>query len=414
MEYGEGFGKVKLLVLQGNQVGDGHALRIVEPVHLMGAGQGDFFRVVRQLHLGHQAAVFFQRAHLVDTAQGIAPGAGDQLGAHTPEVNAGALKLQVPDDVLIQVVGCHNDGIGEARRVKHLAGFFAEICQVARIQADAQRLAAPGAHLFKDLDGIGNAGVQGIKGVHQQQAAVGKILRVGTEGFKLALKAHHPAVGVGAADRDAEALPGHHIAGGVAAANDGRARPQHPGVRPLGAPQAKLHHLVPLGRAGHPVALGGNQGLVADEVEHGGLNQLGLGQRRCDPHHGLAREDEGTLGHDVNVPLKAEIVKALEEILLKDAQAPEIIHIFLREAQVLHIFLELGVARHHRVGQVIPAAVEHIEHRPPLPHAVPAVAGEHGQFVQIRQHGEVTHGLFSFFQVDEGVNGAGPQAGGGV
>ncbi len=105
-------------------------------------------------------------------------------------------------------------------------------------------------------------------------------------------------------------LPRHHVAGGIAAADHRGPGAQHPRVRPLGPAQAKLHHPVPLGGPGHPVALGGDQRLVADQVEHGALNQLGLGQGRPHPHHGLPGEDDGALRHDVYIPLKAEVRQA--------------------------------------------------------------------------------------------------------
>ena len=127
-----------------------------------------------------------------------------------------------------------------------------------------------------------------------------------------------------------------------------------------------------------------------------GINQLRLGEGRCHPHQGLPGKDDGALGHDVNIPLKTEIPEAVQEARLKYPQAAQIGDVLRGEAQVQDIILKLGVASHHGIGEVIPAAVEHIKHRLAPPHVVAAIAGEHGQFIQVREHGQVSHGHSPF------------------
>ena len=56
---------------------------------------------------------------------------------------------------------------------------------------------------------------QGVVGVDQQHASVGKTFRIGAKGAEFVGKGHDPAVGMGAFDRNAEAVPGQDVAGGA-------------------------------------------------------------------------------------------------------------------------------------------------------------------------------------------------------
>ena len=77
-------------------------------------------------------------------------------------------------------------------------------------------------------------------------------------------EAHDPGVGVGAPHRDAEALPGQHVAGGVGPAEVGRAAGAQPTVEALGAAQTELQHLVGAGRVADAGRLGADEGVEID------------------------------------------------------------------------------------------------------------------------------------------------------
>ena len=131
----------------------------------------------------------------------------------------GALALEVGDQVLVEVVGGHDQGVVEAGVGEHAVGRLAEAGQVARIEADGgARTRRPAARSsWKAVRALGSPGGQGVVGVHQQEAALGIEAGVGAEGLKLVVEAHDPGVGVGAAHRDAEELAGQHVRRGMSA-----------------------------------------------------------------------------------------------------------------------------------------------------------------------------------------------------
>ena len=116
-----------------------------------------------------------------------------------------------------------------------------------------------------DLDRVADA-LERVVGVDEEDAVVGQRLRVGLEGLALVVEGHHPAVGVGAAHRDAEEPAGEHVRGGVAAADVGRAGGREPAVDALGAAQAELEDRRRRRAARHdPRRLGRDQRLEVDE-----------------------------------------------------------------------------------------------------------------------------------------------------
>ena len=390
---GQGPGGIEGLVVQGDQVGGGLAgLVVVDAPELLHARVGDLHRVFGDLDLGNHPSVHGLGAHLVHAAQRRAVLAGDELGAHAPGVDARALELQVANQVLVQVARSADDGVGIARRVQHLAGLAGEVGQVTAVQADAHRLVALGAQLVKDLDGVGHAGLERVVGVHQQQAAGGEHLGVLAEGGDLVREGHHPAVGVGARDGNVVHLAGEHVAGALAAADDGRARTVDARVGALGTAQAELHHRAALRRLHHAAGLGGDQRLVVDDVQERRLHQLRLEDGRGHADQRLAREHDGALRHGVHVAVEFKVAKLVQEVLVEDAQAPQVAQRLLVEAQVLQILDQLLQARHDRVvGGGVLAAIEHVKGRKVVPHAGLEVAVHHRQLVEIRHHRQISH-----------------------
>ena len=117
---------------------------------------------------------------------------------------------------------------GETRAVQHLGRLDAQIGQVARVQADAHRLVALAPQLLKDPDGIGDAALQGVDGIHQQQAVVGIDVGVGAKGIQLAHAQAHEhldhAVGVGALGRIAQHVGKAHVGAKIGSTDEGRPR----------------------------------------------------------------------------------------------------------------------------------------------------------------------------------------------
>ena len=143
--------------------------------------------------------------------------------------------------------------------------------------------------------------------VDQQRAILGARLGKGTEGLKLGIEAHHPAMRMRAKDGNTVAAPGKHIGRRGAAGNVARARDGQAAIGTLGATQAELGDGTAVRRQHHARRLGGNKCLEADDVEQRGLEQLALQCRAGDAHHGLARKDELALGDGVDIHMCTKI-----------------------------------------------------------------------------------------------------------
>ena len=119
---------------------------------------------------------------------------------------------------------------------------------------------------------------------------------------------------VRALDGDAKHFAREHVAGGVAAADDRRARAVDARVRPLRAPQAKFQNAAALRGLHHAAGLGGDERLMVDDVEQRGFDELRLEDRRAHADQRLAGEHDGALGHGVNIARKAEIAQRRDEL----------------------------------------------------------------------------------------------------
>ena len=106
---------------------------------------------------------------------------------------------------------------------------------------------------------------------------------------------------MGSLDRYVEHLAGQHVGGADAAADHGGAGTVDTGVRTLGTAQAELHDAVALGCVNDAGRLGGDQALVVDDVQDGGLHQLRLHDGRDDLDQRLPGEDDGSFGNGVDV-----------------------------------------------------------------------------------------------------------------
>ena len=235
-----------------------------------------------------------------------------------------------------------------------------------------------------------------VVGVDEQRTVLGTRLGKGTEGLKLGVKAHHPAMRMRAKDGNTVAAPGKHVGRRGAAGNVARARDGQAAIGTLGAAQAKLGHGVAVRRQHHARRLGGDKCLEADDVEQRGLEQLALQRGAGDAHHGLARIDELALGDGVNVHVCTKIAQVVEESRLEHRAAGrglergEVVDILGRKAKVLDQLGQLGGAAHDGV-RAAKRMVAVKRRKTTLLiglTALPQALG-HSEFVQVGEHCDV-------------------------
>ena len=224
-----------------------------------------------------------------------------------------------------------------------MVGFLGQVSQVAAVDADAVALEGQPRlpHFPENPYGVGDAGIQHVVGVHQQDAGVGIQVGVGLKGGVLVGEAHDPAVGVGALHRRAEHLAGQHIGGPDAASDHGGPGAVNPRVRSLGPPEAELHDAVALGRVDHPGRLGGDKALMVQDIEDSRFHQLGLHHGRDHLDQRFPGEDHRPFGYGIDISGKMEAPQIFEEIRLEDAQAPQIVDIVRGKVQVTDILNDL-------------------------------------------------------------------------
>ena len=153
---------IKCFFHEADQIGFNFAgFFLINTVDGLVAGIGHLLRILGQLDLGNEVAVFaHDGSQFVYAAEGGAVFGGDQVCAHTPGGDGSALLLQALDQKLVQIVGGGNDGIRKTGFVQHPAGFLGQIGEVAAVQTDAVEGQGDAcrAHFGKDADGVGNAG----------------------------------------------------------------------------------------------------------------------------------------------------------------------------------------------------------------------------------------------------------------
>ena len=76
-------------------------------------------------------------------------------------------------------------------------------------------------------------------------------------------------------------------------------------------------------------------------VKNSRLDQRRLQNRSHHLDDRLIREHDGSLGDGIDVTRKMKTAQVLQEIFLKDSQAPEILNTLVREAQILDVLNDL-------------------------------------------------------------------------
>ena len=361
-------------------------------------GIGDLIHVLADLDLGDHLAVGILHGHqLVNAAKDGLAGSGDEALTHTEQVDLGLLVQKLTDDVLVQRVGRRDLALGPAGVVQHLAGGLGQIGDIAGVQTDAALGDALGLEdLVEDADGVGHAGLQGVVSIHQEGGVIGIDLAVGLESLILRVEHLDPGVGHGAAGGDAVELVGDGAGSAAAAADVSGAGAGDSAVDALGAAGAELQHRAALGSADDAVGLGGNEALVVDGEEGEGLDELGLDSGSPDHHHRLAGEDGRALGDGPDIAGELEVPQVIQELLVKEALAPEVLDILIVEMQVLDIVDQLV----QTCADGKAAAVRHIpEEDVEIGDAVFVsslkITVAHGQLIEVAEHGHIQL-LFSF------------------
>ena len=126
VENREGLGFVNLLLCQGNQVRQCLAGFIVKNAkHLFIARVRRFPGVFADFNLRLPYAVNLPGCQLLSAAQRRTILAGNQLCAYTPGVNFSALLLQLANNLLVQIAGGTDDGVGIPCCIQHFPRLLA-------------------------------------------------------------------------------------------------------------------------------------------------------------------------------------------------------------------------------------------------------------------------------------------------
>ena len=317
-------------------------------------------------------------------------GRSDEMRAHPPGVDGRSLPLEVGDEVLVELVGGHDERVVETGLGEHAIGRLAEPGEVPGVETDGGARRPSGrAQLFEHSECVGQSRRQRVVRVHQEDG-LGVAVRVGAKGAEFVLEAHHPGMGVRAPHRYAVDLPGEHVGRAVRPPDVGRPRAAEPAVRALRAPKPELHQrVVPAGLA-DARRLRRYEGLIVERVEDGRLQQLRLDERSLHLHDRLVGEHHRPFGHRLDGAVRPEVAQVVDEGPVEDAQPGKVGEILLGEAQVLHQVEEGLQPGRHREAVVGREIAEHVvETGRDVLAARLQVAAHHGELVEVGQQRKV-------------------------
>ena len=355
-------------------------------------GIGDFLHVFGNLDLrNHRAVRLLDGSQLVHAAEYRLALRGDQPLAHAEHVDLRPLPEKVADDVLVQRVGHGDLAVRPPGLVQHFPGFPGQIREVAGVQTDA---ALRDAHGFQDFverpDGVGDAGFQGVVGVHKQRRVVGEHLHISLERLVLAVKHLNPCVGHGAARVDAVELVGNGAGRAMAAADVRGSRAQDSGVRALRPAGTEFQHGASLGGTDNTVGLGGDQALMVHAQQQIRLHQLRLNGGRADGDNRLPGENGRSLRHRPDIAGKLEIGQIVQKILAEALPFPQVRDVLRVKMQLLNILDDLlQTGRNGEPAPVRAAAEKQVKIGYAVGIAVGKVPRAHGQLVKIAEHRQI-------------------------
>ena len=128
---------------------------------------------------------------------------------------------------------------------------------------------------------------------------------------------------------------------------------------------------------------------MVDGQQHHGFHQLRLDHRSAHRDNRLAREDRRPLRNGPHVTAEVEVAQIIEEgvahaLLFQQRK------VRFAEGQILKIVDQLPDTGHDGKAAVVRHMAEkHVEPRDLVAHAVFKIAVCHGQFVKVRQHGQI-------------------------
>ena len=228
--------------------------------------------------------------------------------------------------MLIQIVGAADLCLRIAGGIQHLAGFFGQIRKVTGIQTDADVIQRQALflHIIKGSNCVRNAASKGVIGVYEKRAGRRIKLCIGLERFKLAVKAHDPAVRMRAENGNVKKLTAKDIGGSCAARNHGSSCTIRSGIWSLCAAKTELHDGSALCGVADPGGFGCNQTLMIDDAQNGGFHKLRLHDGSDNLYNRLSRENQRALRHAVDIAVKMKICKIVQKIRIKNTGAAQI------------------------------------------------------------------------------------------
>ena len=234
--------------------------------------------------------------------------------------------------------------------------------------------------------------LQRVVGVDEEDAVVGQGFGVGGEGLGLVRERHHPAVRVGALDRNPEAHPGEHVRGRGAATDVRGATGSERTVGALGPAQAEFEDGLPLRGDRHARGLGRDEGVEVDQAQQRGLEQLALDDRPAHADQGLVRKDHGPFRDGVDVRGQAQGAEVIEEGALEErlavvaGQGREVAERSGFEAEIVQPVDDRLQSAGHRIAALERQLAEgQTEHRLALGATGAPVGVGHGQLVEVGQ-----------------------------
>src|SRR5437667_3226424 len=285
---------------------------------LLDAWRRDLRDLFAQLHFVNPApAVTANRTQFVNATERRLIVGRDQFGAHAPDVDHCALRLDAGDDILVEVVARHNDRIREARRIEKLSPLDAQPGQIAGIESDAHHFVTPFAKQATRFHGPANA-FQRVVSVHEKHAVVRHCFGVSAEGFPLVIKRHHPTVGMGPPHWNAIELRGENIRCGSATADvSGTAGCQRT-VHALCPTQSEFQHRLATRRQTNPGGLRRDKRLEVDKVQQRRLQQLTLQNGSLNPQQRFLWKDRCSLRDRINIAAEAQCSEVIQKSTVEE------------------------------------------------------------------------------------------------
>ena len=194
---------------------------------------------------------------------------------------------------------------------------------------------------MRHADGVWNAGMNDIIGVHQQHRSIRIGFRILFERREFITVEHHPAMRHRAGDGNVEHLTGRYRCRTDYTADISRAGTISCRIHIMRTAGAKVRHSPAISRLHNAARLGRNQGLMVDLCQNRRLHQLGINQRGHHRNAGLIRIHNRAFGHGIDIPAKMEVFQILQEFFRKHILLTEIIHILLGELHIFHVFNDL-------------------------------------------------------------------------